>query len=588
MGNVHVRWLQSLVVFLLFLDAGTGVWSQERTGASSRTFCNPINIEYRFQLDQPSRREAADPVVVLYRDNYYLFASMSGGYWWSPDMADWNFVPIGTDVLPIEDYAPAAAVIGDALYFCASSTTADPVYRSTDPKAGVWELVNPGFAAWDPCLFDDPAGSGQYLYWGCDSINPIYGVRLDLSNQENAQAGPVTELFGNNPRDHGWERRGDNNDIDETLWMEGPWMTFHNGVYYLQYAAPGTEYKTYADGLYLARSPLGPFEYAPYSPFSFKPTGFITGAGHGATFQDKHGNWWRVVTMVVSVKHKFERRIGIFPAGFDTDGVMYANTLFGDYPIYLPDGMRDQRTETRPAWMQLARGAAVETSSEKAEFAPGLACDEDVKTYWSAATGDAGEWLMLDLGAECTVNAVQMNFAEEGTDLFGRNEPVYQQYILECSSDRINWEMIADKRGNMLDAPHDYIELDEPCTARYVRVTNVHTPGGGTFAISDLRVFGNAPGRAPVLAQSFHTERDPDDDRNAYLTWDSVPGAEGYVIRYGIAPDKLYNNYEVYGRTDYEVRSLNRGVDYYFVLDAFNRSGYTPGHGVHKVPAAGN
>src|SRR5215831_5271704 len=70
-----------------------------------RTFANPINIEYRFMTDQPSRREAADPVIVLFGGDYYLFASKSGGYWYSTDMIDWKFVkPEG---LPIEAYAPA-------------------------------------------------------------------------------------------------------------------------------------------------------------------------------------------------------------------------------------------------------------------------------------------------------------------------------------------------------------------------------------------------------------------------------------------------------------------------------------------------
>ncbi len=57
-----------------------------------RTFANPINIDYRFMLDSPSRREAADPVIVLFKDDYYLFASKSGGYWHSADMVDWKFV----------------------------------------------------------------------------------------------------------------------------------------------------------------------------------------------------------------------------------------------------------------------------------------------------------------------------------------------------------------------------------------------------------------------------------------------------------------------------------------------------------------
>ncbi|MFQ7444449.1 MAG: family 43 glycosylhydrolase [Gemmiger formicilis] len=45
-------------------------------------------------------------------------------------------------------------------------------------------------------------------------------------------------------------------------------MTKHNGTYYLQYACPGTQYNTYADGVYTAKSPLGPFTLQASNPFS--------------------------------------------------------------------------------------------------------------------------------------------------------------------------------------------------------------------------------------------------------------------------------------------------------------------------------
>ena len=72
-------------------------------------------------------------------------------------------------------------------------------------------------------------------------------------------------------------------------------------------------------------------------PLSFKLGGFVRGAGHGATFQDKYKNYWHISTTVISVKNTFERRLGIWPAGFDKDDVMFCNTTFGDYPHYLPD-----------------------------------------------------------------------------------------------------------------------------------------------------------------------------------------------------------------------------------------------------------
>ena len=48
-------------------------------------------------------------------------------------------------------------------------------------------------------------------------------------------------------------------------------MTKLNGKYYLQYAAPGTEYKSYCDGVYVSDKPLGPFKLALIIPFPTNP-----------------------------------------------------------------------------------------------------------------------------------------------------------------------------------------------------------------------------------------------------------------------------------------------------------------------------
>ena len=94
----------------------------------------------------------------------------------------------------------------------------------------------------------------------------------------------IFELFNLEPEKHGWERFGENHsDNVNSGYIEGPWMTKHQSKYYLQYAAPGTEFNVYGDGVYVGDSPLGPFTYAPNNPFSYKPGGFINGAGHGST-----------------------------------------------------------------------------------------------------------------------------------------------------------------------------------------------------------------------------------------------------------------------------------------------------------------
>src|SRR5207237_8664743 len=108
------------------------------------------------------------------------------------------------------------------------------------------------------------------------------------------------------------------------------------GLYYLQYAAPGTEYNVYATGVYFGNDPLGPFTYAPYNPVAYKPGGFMQGAGHGTTFEDVYGNRWNTGTPWIGFNWKFERRIGLHPAAFDGDCQTYVDTRFGGFPHSLP------------------------------------------------------------------------------------------------------------------------------------------------------------------------------------------------------------------------------------------------------------
>ena len=51
-----------------------------------KIFCNPMNLEYRYQIKDALTgkgvfREAADPTMVVFKNKYLLFCSMSGGFW---------------------------------------------------------------------------------------------------------------------------------------------------------------------------------------------------------------------------------------------------------------------------------------------------------------------------------------------------------------------------------------------------------------------------------------------------------------------------------------------------------------------------
>ena len=537
------------------------------------TFCNPMDLPYCFQNDLPSRREAADPAMIVYKGEYWLFASKSQGYWRSKDCLHWTFVT--QTGLPIDNYAPAVLEIDGKLYWTAGGAG---IYATDDPGKGDWKLASDTQNQGDPDLFRDDDGR-VYLYSGCSDKDPIVGQELDPKNGLK----PLTDkkpFLAGVIASHGAEIPSEPTDAppykDSGAWIEGSWMTKHGGKYYLQYSAPGTQYKTYNDGVYVGDHPLGPFTYASYSPFSFKPTGFAAGAGHSSTFQDLGGRFWHISTMTISVRHMFERRLGVFPAWFTPDGQMVCNTYLGDYPQYAPGTVKDLSKGNSPGWMLLNYKKAATASSTLDAHPVGDAFDEDIRTWWSAKTGDPGEWLQVDLGKTCRVDAVQVNFADEGATQLGRLRDGYG-YKLDVSQDGKTWTTIVDRAADMRDAPHDYAQMDKPVTARYARITNTHTPAGAKFSLSGLRLFGGGLGHAPGKASGVQVKRDASDARQADISWNPVAGADGYIVRYGIAKDKLFSNYQVYDASTLHVHTLNAGVGYWFTVDTFNDTGVMKG-----------
>jgi beta-xylosidase len=172
-------------------------------------------------------------------------------------MIDCKFVK--PDGPPIEAYAPAVMALDGALYYTACNVG---LYRTTDPKGGKWEYIGEPFDVGDPDLFADEDGR-VYLYDGLSYNGGIYGLELDPKNQFRSVGQPFL-CFRANYAQHGWERRGEDNlgaangsNFQEGPWIEGSWMTKHAGTYYLQYAAPGTEFRSYADGYTRLRARAG-------------------------------------------------------------------------------------------------------------------------------------------------------------------------------------------------------------------------------------------------------------------------------------------------------------------------------------------
>lgn len=546
---------------------------EARIAQHPKTFCNPVNLNYRFMKIDGGEgiREAADPVVVTFKGKHYLFASKSSGYWCSDDFTDWKHVFITDSVLPIEDYAPGLFIHNDYLYYVGSTHGKGMLYRSSAPEKGKWEPVKEIWSYWDPAFYVE--GDKLYMYYGCSPVDPIYAQVLDLNTLEARSE--VVACFNSDKENYGWERTGELNELPRRPYIEGAWMTAHQGKYYLQYAGPGTEWKSYADGVYVGDSPLGPFTYMENSPVSYKPTGFIGGAGHGCLFTVGNDNYWKAATNSISVRHMFERRISLYPAGFDKDGYLFTDTYLGDYPMYLPDGEQQVSGNTQPGWMLLSYNKEVTASSTLDGYPAENTVDEDARTAWVAATNNDMEWLQIDLQHLSSIHAIQVNFDEYGATQKGFVPDVYQSYVIYASANGEDWYTVVDNSSKKTDTPHDYIEFEEPFKARYIKLQNAAYTVSSNLSVRDLRIFGNGLGSKPRALDGFTVQRDALDPCKARLAWQEVPDACGYIVRYGIAKVKLYNNFQVMDDTALEIGSLNNGVTYYFTIDTYNENGIT-------------
>jgi hypothetical protein len=552
-----------------------------------RTYCNPLDIDYQYNFEQKARgisfRAGADPVIVNHNGEYYLFVTISGGWWHSKDLVNWRFIKpdVAPHQWPKEDMcAPAALSVGDKLYLFQSTFERRPIWVTTPPATGRLEHFNPllpqvpGAAGpWDPAIFHDDDTDRWFMYFGSSNVYPIYGIELDYKNQLT-YLGSARELIGLRPDAHGWERFGPNHTSAIKPFIEGAWMTKHRGKYYLQYAAPGTEYNVYANGTYVGDGPLGPFTYAPNNPISYKPGGFVTGAGHGNTFQDNFGNYWNTGTPWWAVNFDFERRIAMFPAAFDEDGLLFATTRFGDFPHFLPTKKWQRKEELFTGWMLLSYRQPVTASSYRGVFASANVTDENPRTFWVAASSRTGEWLTVDQGRECEVRAVQVNFTDYKSGIYASDQKVFTQFKLHASADGRNWSVVADLTKEKRDRSNAYLELPEPTRARFVKYEHVYV-ASPNLAISDVRVFGRGDGPAPGTPAKLLARRDGSDPRNAFITWEDVPGAVGYNLLWGIRDDKLYQCYQVFAdqRPALELRALTIGQGYSFAIEAFNENG---------------
>ncbi len=564
-----------------------------------QTYCNPLDIDYTYMVYNSSRnisyRSGADPAVIEFRGEYYMFVTRSFGYWHSTDLVNWNFIKPQQWFFEGSN-APTAFNYKDSLvYFAGDPAGYGSILYTDDPKSGKWTpTASISNNLQDSELFIDDDGK-TYLYWGSSNVYPIRVKELNKDDRM-LETGVKKDLINLEEEEHGWERFGENN-FHPTIkegYMEGASMTKHNGKYYLQYAAPGTQFNVYADGVYIGETPLGPFTYMKSNPMSFKPGGFTNGAGHGITVKQTNGQYWHFATMALASNSHWERRLCMFPTYFDNEGLMHSNTAYGDYPRFGPCHPTKAgehcgwmllsykgKTTVSSSMMQIVKSTATDNDyditemplekDDAGEILAEVLTDENPKSFWVADANNNQQWVKIEMLNPGNIYAFQLNFHDYESGIYTRVEGLRHRFILEVSEDGKKWETVVDRSNSYKDSPNAYIVLNQPVKARFVRYKNIEVPGNN-LALSEIRVFGLGLEKKPAGVKGFKVTRQAD-RRDAAFSWKPVKGAQGYNIRWGIAPDKMYQSWLVYDVNEHFMRCLNRDTPYYFSIEAFSENG---------------
>jgi xylan 1,4-beta-xylosidase len=510
----------AFVVMVLGLCLGMGYVAVAGQGLPSTApqrpvrYCNPLAVDSypvtvrasglpephpavaRDPRDKPvDFQSMADPTVLRHRGKYYLVPT-GGLLWTSENLVDWEYhrvtLPEGRGVT-----APHMVEYQGFLYLTGNATG---LYRSKDPM-GPWEYfgdfqddTGKRFSPFDPMIFVDEDGR-PYLYDSGGATAGIFGVELD-SKDLRRFAGPRQHLF-RFQSSHLWERCGDLNEYSELGWLEGPWMTKDRGTYYLQYSGCGTDWKSYAVGVYTSHKPLGPFTYAPNNPILVHRHGLINGTGHHCTVEGPDGNLWMIYTLLYRNWNRFERRIGLDPVGFDPQGNMFVKGP-SETPQYVPGVKQDPWAGNDNGSIPVSIDKWIfARSSERPGRSATYAFDNNVRTWWEPTEDDAQPWLMLDLGTanptdpvqEFTIDSVRILFSDAYLNVAEGVVPGPHPYTLEVSADAKDFKRVLDKTQNRKDHNIEFDEI-EAVRCRYVRLTVTGRPNKVPVGILEFTVFG--------------------------------------------------------------------------------------------------
>ncbi len=536
----------SMLVVAVVCDAQAQAGSAGPVIGKSPRYCNPLPM-----VSGQGGNAGGDVTVIREAGKYYMYCT-GGGAWISDDLLNWSFQRV-TNV----PTAPHVVKYNGSFYMAGNDGSHNGVqsregvvYKADNPlgpfvSLGTWKntgWVEEGWnGAFDVDMFVDDDNK-PYLYYSGRGVSGIFVAPLDPNDFTKLAAKP-THLFSFDTN-HVWEHYGEMNEYPDVTWIEGPWLQKHNGIYYLQYSASGTQWKTYAEGYYMGKSPLGPFTYAPNNPLLRKTEGIVTGPAHGSIVEGPDKSLWQFYTIVLS-NPPGGRKIGMDRVVIDKDG--YMSVKVTETPQWAP-GVVTNPTQGDSGSIPVtinklrAMNALSSFSSQQTGRDAAYAIDNYNGTWWEPEATDTQPSLTIELSPATAYDVVQLftidsvrlmfggsrgsgrgGFGRGGTGGrgFSRGAPGVSaspdagaaaiatmparpttnayQYKIEVSNDGNTYTTALDMTQNDI-ARNTIFEEIAPVKCRFVRLTITNWPGTSSLGIIEFTVFGKSAGSLPAAA----------------------------------------------------------------------------------------
>lgn len=432
-------------------------------------------------------RELADPSLIYHEGKWIMYPSVSMAYV-SEDFINWTHHRITPEKIG-DGYAPSVELHNGKFYLVGCFSELYVSDNPLGPFTALGAICKPNGESitkeiFDPMLFSDEGVLYLYYHVQGNLVGTI------LNNDKPTQMDIEVKILAGKRTDQIWERYGEYNEDLRRSFMEGVWMFKHCGKYYLTYTGPGTANGTYAIGTYIGDSPLGKFEYQNSNPVLRKSIGIVPGSGHGSIVRGPNNTIWAFTTSIVGNYFVFERRIGLFPIGFNEQGCMYGYPA-RDIPQYAPGVLSHPEQGNETDWLPVSvRTIAMATSSASGHTAD-YAMDDNCRTWWMPSSIDRSPSLLFDFKVEYDIAGVRIMWAEPELDQTKGILPGPIRYRLLYQGGKVTdeWKEVVDCSANKQDFLIDYRVFDT-VRARRVKLEILDAPNGMDVGVLDMTIFG--------------------------------------------------------------------------------------------------